>query len=217
MDRLAAELRVPLTCRHCKETAPNLDDLVFCRECRRTFHKVCWPNHDDHIESDYTPNPCKKYTGLKTHVWIAHLHTSRLDRIDLLRELAKDRSHRWIGIPEAAGHRDHHPELLLYGALTKQFTHAPVTLQRQLPRKQHPRIVSFFGDTGMGKSTIIKNLIRHLSSSEPFGTHFSSLDLFDIPVTGSSSESHNSTSGGVHVYLDPRSFASDRPIIYTGA
>ncbi|KAE8443409.1 hypothetical protein EG329_001890 [Mollisiaceae sp. DMI_Dod_QoI] len=67
----------------------------------------------------------------------------------------------------------------------------------------------------MGKSTIIKNLIRHLSSSDPFGTHFSSLDLFDIPVTGSSSESHNSTSGGVHVYLDPRSFASDRPIIYT--
>jgi hypothetical protein len=206
MIQLAAQLRIPLTCRHCRETAPSLDDLVFCRECKRTFHERCWPNYEDHIESDFTLKPCEKFTNLKVHIWIAHLHTSQLEKKGLLRELLKDRSHRWIGIPETSEYSDYHPDLLLYGALTKQFTRAPQILERLRPRKQHPRVISLIGDTGMGKSTIVKNLIRHLSSSR----------LFETPVTGSGSESQSSTSGGVHIYTDPRSFSSERPIIYAG-
>ncbi|KAE9378224.1 FabD/lysophospholipase-like protein [Stipitochalara longipes BDJ] len=70
----------------------------------------------------------------------------------------------------------------------------------------YPRLVAFFGDTGMGKSTIIKNLIRHLTSSK----------AFDVPVVGSRAEAQNSTSAGVHIYMDPDTFRHERPIVYVG-
>jgi hypothetical protein len=111
-----------------------------------------------------------------------------------------------LGIPEATDDGEFNPQLLLYPALAKQFTHVEARLARTLPRKQYPRLISFFGDTGMGKSTIIKNLIRHLTSSE----------LFETPVSGTVAESQNSISGGVHVYADPGTFSTSRPLIYTG-
>lgn len=58
----------------------------------------------------------------------------------------------------------------------------------------------------MGKSTIVQNLIRA----------FSSLEIFETPLVGTTSESHQSISGGVHVYADPKSYLSRNPIVYVG-
>lgn len=101
------------------------------------------------------------------------------------------------------------PELKLYPTLARQFNEflniKPVAGER-IARTQYPRLVAFFGDTGMGKSTIIKNLIRHLTSSK----------AFDVPIVGGRAEAQSSTSAGVHIYTDPETFRHERPIIYVG-
>jgi hypothetical protein len=139
------------------------------------------------------------------------LHTSQDEELDLLNDLISDRHHRWIATPEMSGAEaeTEQQELMLYPSLARQFNHflngRPVTVDR-IPRTQYPRLVAFFGDTGMGKSTIIKNLIRHLTSSK----------AFDVPIVGRRAEAQNSTSAGVHIYTDPETFRNERPIVYVG-
>jgi DNA helicase HerA-like ATPase len=139
------------------------------------------------------------------------LHTPQDEELDLLQNLVSDRYHRWIGTPEmASGEAEsEQPELKLYPTLARLFNEflniKPVTGER-IPRTQYPRLVAFFGDTGMGKSTIIRNLIRHLTSSK----------AFDVPIVGGRAEAQNSTSAGVHIYTDPETFRHERPIIYVG-
>jgi len=160
----------------------------------------------DHIASEFRRRPCQGSTNLVVHLWIAHLHSSSRNQVQLLEDLSRDRSHRWIGLQELGNTQLDSPRLLLYPTLTKQFTNTDLGFLRRMPRKQYPRLISFFGDTGAGKSTIVKNLIRNLTSS----------GVFETPVVGSSVESHLSISGGVHVYTDPGTFTSDRPLIYAG-
>ena len=201
---IAQELGISTSCRQCEKLEQDITTLVFCRECMNTFHSSCWAKSKDHIASSFKRNPCKNSTKLGLHIWVAHLHDSGLSRPQILKQIVDDRSHRWVGIPESRADDLKNPELLLYSALTDQFNNSSVS--RELPRKQFPRLVSFFGDTGTGKSTIIKNLIRLLTASESL----------DVPVTGTVSETQNSTSGGVHVYNDPQTMTSDLPIIYAG-
>jgi predicted alpha/beta-fold hydrolase len=101
------------------------------------------------------------------------------------------------------------PELMLYPSLARQFNeflNVRLVTADRIPRTQYPRLVAFFGDTGMGKSTIIKNLVRHITSS----------NAFDVPIVGRRAEAENSTSAGVHIYTDPETFRHERPIIYVG-
>src|SRR5205823_4399856 len=93
-----------------------------------------------------------------------------------------------------------------YSTFTRQFVNINSRMAAMMPRKQFPRLVAFFGNTGMGKSTIIKTLIRHLTSSQ----------VFDVPVVGGGVETHNSTSSGIHIYTDPKTFTQNRPIVYVG-
>jgi hypothetical protein len=212
LTRIAKDLRIPLACRRCHKTAPSILELVFCRGCKHSFHPDCWNAYEDHVATEWRPEPCSAYTRLDLHVWVAHLHTSQDKELDLLQELVSDQYHRWIGTPEMPSGETtecEKPELMLYPTLARQFNDflnvGPSTADR-IPIAQYPRLVAFFGDTGMGKSTIIKNLIRHLTSSK----------LFDVPIVGSRAEAQNSTSAGVHIYKDPETFRHERPIIYVG-
>lgn len=179
-----------------------MKSLVFCRDCRRCFHPHCWKIYEDHTSNTSQDEPCQAFSRLDVHLWMKHLHNPRTDQNELMEQLRRDRPHRWIGIRIDSPRKQDMsaPKLVMYSALTKQFTNV-----HSMPLRQFPRLISFFGDSGKGKSTIVQNLIRSIA--------YTKAKDFDTPVV---STLMKSTSGGIHVYCDPETFHEVRPIVYAG-
>lgn len=57
-----------------------------------------------------------------------------------------------------------------------------------------------------GKSTIIKTLICNAALRE----------VQEVPIPGTHTERFRSTSGGVHLYCDPKTIDTDVPLFYAG-
>jgi energy-coupling factor transporter ATP-binding protein EcfA2 len=75
---------------------------------------------------------------------------------------------------------------------------------------RYPQLVSFIGQTGAGKSTIVKLLIEQQGSQ--FNDH--SRELFPTPVVGSVRNDNVPTSGDVHLYADPATYLGPLPMLY---
>ncbi|KAL8929810.1 MAG: hypothetical protein Q9208_000954 [Pyrenodesmia sp. 3 TL-2023] len=74
---------------------------------------------------------------------------------------------------------------------------------------RHPRLVSFIGQTGAGKSTVVKMLINH----QDLKTNQTLRSRFPAPLPGSVND-NVPVSANVHLYADPDSYTSDTPILY---
>ena len=123
-----------------------------------------------------------------------------------MRAHAKDVQTKWVGVP----HDDKEPRLLVWPRLNDCFQMSTYESEMRKGRisadQQHPSLVSFFGETGAGKSTIIKALLKLQQQSREL----------QFPVTGSDIQSGRATSGDVHLYADQRTIASTNPILYAG-
>lgn len=75
---------------------------------------------------------------------------------------------------------------------------------------RYPQLISFIGQTGAGKSTLVKMLIDQQERiARPYHTA-----AFASPVVGSVRNENVPTSGDVHLYGDPKTYLGQYPMLY---
>lgn len=180
----------------CEIAARALSDgkgaVYFCYACKINYCESCWRaqiphrrNMDGHRKID---------------IAIARIIHNTLDVKLTEQEQAKmhllDECTSWFG---AVKSKD--------GARFRDFgRYAALVAERNSSERKrcYPALVSFVGETGAGKSSLIKLLV---STQAPTATA-------PTPVVGSTANAETPTSGDVHLYADPDTFDTDRPLLY---
>ncbi|KAF4460614.1 calcium-independent phospholipase A2 [Fusarium albosuccineum] len=114
-----------------------------------------------------------------------------------LRSHARDMRCTWIGMP--ARPKGQWPQVHVWPRLN-----GLVDKLEGPSVRQYPSLVSFIGDTGSGKSTLIRAMIR---MSKPGGRD-------DAPIPGTSNGRWVSTSSDIHVYSDPITLPTKSPTFF---
>lgn len=216
------------SCRWCRASD-------FSTPCNKKEHETCWERH---LPREIDPrNPHEPLDPLRK-LYVEAVTYSERDPIrqSVLHE--QDRIAQWFTIKSDVPGKG--PPSL---NVTDRFRHLcnPGALPNEYTSRQFPGFVSFIGDTGMGKSTLLKAMIL-MGYLDPSGTKYR-LDDAQLeqriaglrnslgqtaygPVSRSAVVSHmtDPTSFGVHLYRDiavPTSnqtegnqISLDRPILF---
>lgn len=142
---------------------------------------------------------CEK-VKMSDFAWISWLFNSRVPAEKQKSLHRKDLWTTWFGVP----YQQNQPFLFTYPRLQNLLQNGD---SPDCPASQFPSLVSFFGDTGGGKSTLIMSLIKNTGEAG---------QNFEAPVPGNQADLEKSTSGDVHMYADPLSISTKAPIFYVG-
>lgn len=204
ITKATTQLGISQVCAQCRSPG-EIGSLCVCPGCNgRAFHKRCWSDVIAHQPGEGL-EICKPPIDFTEYVWVKWLLYSKTSPEQQALLHKDDVWSTWFGVP----HRLENfafPELYIYPRLQYLITQAQNLRGDGVNLNQYPSLVSFFGDTGGGKSTLIKALIYNAS-----------LDTTEqVPVPGNNADRHKSTSGDIHLYCDPRTIDSKVPIFYTG-
>ncbi|KAI1332169.1 hypothetical protein F5Y16DRAFT_215601 [Xylariaceae sp. FL0255] len=186
----------------CQTCATDSERTFTCIQCNNlAFCDTCWSKWVLHLPGavGWNGKPHEKADPLVVYRLRQILEPTRTEEQHQA-ELLEDQDTTWFGFGrDGSGH----PQLYDYGrfAAIMNETHTDDIDER------YPQLASFIGETGAGKSTLIKLLIdrQDLSSAEE-SKYFS-------PVT-SSNQDRISTTGDVHLYADPSTLYASNPLLF---
>ncbi|KAL8968226.1 MAG: hypothetical protein Q9183_002563 [Haloplaca sp. 2 TL-2023] len=175
----------------------------YCVSCDCSFCETCWVKQPAH-------KPRKRGADGYGHERIDKLvveryrsilePSSNVEEQEMLHQ--EDEDTTWFGIG-----RDNADEPVF-----EDYGRFAALMQDSLPRPgaiRHPQLVSFIGQTGAGKSTVVKMLINH----QDLKTNQTLRSRFPAPLPGSVND-NVPVSANVHLYADPDSYHSDTPMLY---
>lgn len=179
-----------------------------CTQCAgEAFCDGCWS-----MQRPHKPG-AKVVPGVAPHVKVEPQVFDRLEKVfdqnitEEDQQLMHQRDIRttWFGIEKDGDEpRLHHHNRLIE---IMRDSHTGEFAER------FPHLVSFVGQTGAGKSTIIKLLISRAQAHTKFNHAYQQLPEFPVPVPGRSDD-NVATTGDVHLYSDPATYAKYRPLLY---
>jgi energy-coupling factor transporter ATP-binding protein EcfA2 len=185
------------TCDQCQR---KQDWVSFCPVCNFNYCQTHWdsqPLHRERLTVNGVPHE-------KTNPDLAKRITSVIE--PSVNDAEQNQLHiadddtTWFGVlPDQAGELMFH-DFGRYEEFLAQSMFTPKSAQ-------FPSLISFVGPTGAGKSTIVKALVKlFVSGSEP--------SKQQAPVVGMTQHQAVPTSGEVHLYWDPSSLLTNRPLMY---
>ncbi|KAI1266454.1 hypothetical protein F5Y18DRAFT_416320 [Xylariaceae sp. FL1019] len=186
-------------CQTCATVAENTYTCIQCNNL--AFCDSCWSKWVLHIPGavGWNGKPHEKADPLVVHRLRQILEPTRSEE-EHEAELLEDQDTTWFGFGrDGSGH----PQLCDYG----RFAAIMNETQTDEIGERYPQLTSFIGETGAGKSTLIKLLIDRQDLSSPHGGKYYS------PVT-SSNQDRISTTGDVHLYADPSTLYAASPLLY---
>ncbi|KAI0392820.1 hypothetical protein F5Y17DRAFT_337492 [Xylariaceae sp. FL0594] len=186
----------------CQTCATVSESTFTCIQCNNlAFCDACWSKWILHLPGavGWNGKPHEKANPLVVHRLRQILEPTRTEE-EHEAELLEDRDTTWFGFGRDASN---HPQLYDYG----RFAAIMAETQTEEAGERYPQLASFIGETGAGKSTLIKLLIDRHDLTSPNGSKYYS------PVT-SSNQDRISTTGDVHLYADPATLYATSPLLY---
>ena len=185
------------TCDQCQR---KQDRVSFCPVCNFNYCQTHWdsqPLHRQRLTVNGVPHE-------KTNPDLAKRITSVIE--PSVNDAEQNQLHiadddtTWFGVlPDQAGELMFH-DFGRYEEFLAQSIFTPKSAQ-------FPSLISFVGPTGAGKSTIVKALVKLFVSG-------SEASKQQAPVVGMTQHQAVPTSGEVHLYWDPSSLLTNRPLMY---
>ncbi|KAF2756983.1 hypothetical protein EJ05DRAFT_49848 [Pseudovirgaria hyperparasitica] len=200
----------------CEDCELQHEDLWYCNICKLILCSPCWDRQLPHRRNRRDPNGIPHE---RSKPEVAEMINKALlpptdsnVREDMYRE---DEFTAWFGIDRPLDQGA--PIFQDYGRFAdlmsstdpvrNQPSRAFLSRGEQAGRDARtPSLVSFVGQTGAGKSTLIKLLID-------FAQYRQKAAKFPSPVVGVPG-AHIPTSEDVHLYIDPRTIASSGPLLF---
>ncbi|ORY59725.1 uncharacterized protein BCR38DRAFT_445344 [Pseudomassariella vexata] len=195
---MAGTLPTPQPCQTCGTT---VDKTFTCIQCNNlAFCERCWPKWILHIPGavGWDGKPHEKADPVVVHRLRQVLEPSRTEAQHET-ELLDDEDTTWFGFGrDASGHPTFHD----YGRFAAIMGE---TFSEETPER-FPQLASFIGETGAGKSTLIKLLIDRQDLASQEGSRYYA------PVT-SSNYDRIPTTGDIHLYADPSTLTTSTPLL----
>jgi energy-coupling factor transporter ATP-binding protein EcfA2 len=172
-----------------------------CQQCGTTFCNDCWARQISH-------KPGKTGLDGMPHEKADRGIVTRLAEIlappaNALEQHLDDEDSTWFGVDRDEYGGPVFRDYGQYATLIGETASAGF-------RARYPRLVSFVGQTGSGKSTLVKTLVDQQARD----VDQSWQSTYPSPVVGSPTNDYTPTSADVHLYVDPATCTSQFPMLY---
>ncbi|KAI1422633.1 hypothetical protein F5Y12DRAFT_799440 [Xylaria sp. FL1777] len=206
-------------CNHstCNDALGPITKVFRCVECGENYCENCWKRIEAHKKS--VPNHRQSDPRLAN--LLNDILRQQRSKEELQKVHQKDSQTLWFGISE-----DNGKQFIHEGSIYEDLIFESPTVQ---PWGISPSLITFVGETGAGKSALIKLLIDvGLWTAEEFpgsshGLYASStfgapIQPRSTPIVGSIDDEQTPTSADVHLYADPRTLSANEsgnyPMLY---
>ncbi|XP_014554875.1 hypothetical protein COCVIDRAFT_39346 [Bipolaris victoriae FI3] len=187
----------------CDTCSVHIQPIWNCSYCDMNFCDDCWGKQGPHKLGRKGPDGLPHEKANPTIVQrLKDILAPPQDYHEQQILHVEDEDTTWFGLA-----RDNHNKSIL----DDRGRYAAIMADSNTDEYQfrYPQIVSFIGQTGAGKSTLIKMLIDQQER-----IHGSREWAFPSPVVGSMTNSNIPTSCDVHLYSDPTTYLSEHPMLF---
>ncbi|KAF2736521.1 hypothetical protein EJ04DRAFT_462876 [Polyplosphaeria fusca] len=193
------------TCEACDLSEPVNGPIWNCSYCDMNICDSCWGRQGPHRPGRTGPDGLPHEKGDPDIVArLKSILTPPKDVVEQQSLHIDDEDTTWFGIGRDNGGLPIFQDYGRYANIIADSTAGTHKLR-------YPQLVSFIGQTGAGKSTLVKMLI---DQQERRSQSFHERNTFASPVVGSMSHENVPTSGDVHLYADPHKHLSEFPLLY---
>lgn len=198
----SAEPVQPKLCECCGD---QKSPVWHCSYCDSDFCDECWSKQGPHKAGKTGPDGLPHEKANPTIVKrLQDILTPPKEHVEQQMLHAEDEDTTWFGMVRNSQNSPAFQDYGRYSAIMADSNSGEFKFR-------YPQLVSFIGQTGAGKSTLIKMLIDQQERASTTRNW-----TLPSPVAGTSANGNGNvpTSGDVHLYSDPNTFYGEYPMLY---